>query len=400
MEARPSIDRLRTISSGLRPQFIPTFAEDDVVFIPNASGETAEVVARREHDGVNIALPASFQPRKNQLDAVRALSMMRDQSARLTLWGAINNANPYVLSVRELIVTLGLRDRVILAGFGTESDVYSTADIVPMTSSSEGFGRPLIEAAYNGLPTVTYDFEFGPRDAIEEGGSGFIVPVGDVGRLAEKLELLVADERLRTRFGRRARELYDERFATEKILERHRRMLGPHKRTSVNLVEAFATDGGEPVSIDDLVHRVRRSSGGPIHHVTVGSRTPVRDVQIDDGMRVRTPKTVRWPGSTRITFRSSQGEVISYTSAVGSVDRRYLANTTSDQRLEVLPWLRRDGVGVAGLSRVTVPTMVWHWWLPGRVHKSYPRIAASARRAPRHVMWKMRQLSKNCRNLT
>ena len=67
---------------------------------------------------VNIALPASFQHRKNQLDAIRALSRLEDDSVHLTLWGNISPLNPYFIAVNELIDSLGLRDRVSIPGFG------------------------------------------------------------------------------------------------------------------------------------------------------------------------------------------------------------------------------------------------------------------------------------------
>jgi glycosyltransferase involved in cell wall biosynthesis len=393
MEARSSIDRLRTISSGLVSMFVPTFDEADVVFIPNASGETAQLVEPRKHDGVNIALPASFQPRKNQIDAIHALSKLRDSSARLILWGAINSANPYLRTVRELVEDLNLGDRVQIAGFGTEEDVYSTADIVLMTSSSEGFGRPLIEAAFNGLPTVTYDFEFGPRDAVEDGESGFIVSVGDVAGLAERLEALVSDESLRHRFGRRAREVYDERFATEKIVGRHRTMLGPESGTVADLAEELSPNSREPIAARELIHRVQHSYSGTVHWITVAGGAFVHDVLVDDGHGVRTAKAQRSRWSTRIAVRTSSDSVISYAPAPASTDRHYLANITREGRLEVLPWLRRDAGGrTTGFTRVAVATLAWHWWVPAQMHWFCVRIGRRLRRLPGDVAWKVRHL--------
>ena len=187
MATRGMVDRLQTVAAGLRQQFVSAFAEEDVVFIPNYPGEGPGQVERDPHEGVNIALPASFQHRKNQLDAVKALSRIRDDSVRLTLWGNISPLNPYFIAVNELIEDLGLSDRVSIPGFGSEHDVYATADIVLMTSLSEGFPYPLLEAMYQGRPTVSYDFDFGPREAIEDGGSGYIVPIGDVDQLAARL---------------------------------------------------------------------------------------------------------------------------------------------------------------------------------------------------------------------
>jgi glycosyltransferase involved in cell wall biosynthesis len=341
IEARDAIDRVQTVAEGLRSQFVPTFAEADVVFVPNLHSPSP--LRRVEHEGVEIALPASFQHRKNQLDAVRALALVDDESVRLTLWGNINPLNPYFIAVRQLVSSLGLDHRVRTPGFGTESDVYSTADIVLMTSLSEGFGYPLLEAAYHRLPAVAYDFDFGPRDAIVDGETGFIVPVGDVEQLATRLTELAADETLRGRFGERARALFDERFATEAVVARYGELIGPPGGSAADLAELFSTDGGEPVRVEDVSHRYRRAGGRRLHQVTVSSPVPICDVRIDDGERVATPRVRRLPGATRIEFPASAGtEVVSYSTVPGSPDRHFLGSATRAGGLDVPLYLRRD----------------------------------------------------------
>ena len=390
MASRDVIDRLQTVADGLRQQFIPTFADEDVVFIPNFPGEGPGAIQRVEHEGVNIALPASFQHRKNQLDAVRALSLIEDESVHLTLWGNINRNNPYFVAVRELVDSLDLRGRVHMPGFGTEHDVYSTADIVLMSSLSEGFPYPLLEAMYQGRPTVSYDFDFGPREAIEDGASGYIVPLGDVEQLAARLGEVAADAELRERFGRRARERYDERFAPSAVVEQYREFFGPHD-APLDLASVFTTDGQEPIGTGEIEHRARRTRGGRLHQVTVTSPVGLHDVQVDDGVQTRAAKVRTQRGTTRIEFEASAPVVISYTTAPGSGDRRYLASTTAQHELVVLPHLRRDaryGAGrpaaqdtIFGTSGGTLP-----------LHAP-TALAHLAVRAPRDVVWKVRDVA-------
>ncbi|WP_422115103.1 glycosyltransferase family 4 protein [Brachybacterium sp. UNK5269] len=390
MASRAVIDRLQTVADGLREQFIPTFDESDVVFIPNFPGEGSGIIQRVEHEGVNIALPASFQHRKNQLDAVRALSLIEDDAVRLTLWGSINPRNPYYVAVRELVDALDLSGRVRLPGFGTEHDVYSTADIVLMTSLSEGFPYPLLEAMYQARPTVSYDFDFGPREAIEDGGSGYIVPLGDVEQLAERLRQLAADASLRERFGRRARERYDERFAPAAVAEQYRDFLGPHD-APIDLAQVFATDGTEPIAVDEITHRVRRSGGHRVHQITVQSPTLLHDVQVDDGTRTAAPQVRSRRGTTRIDVAAAGPAVVSYTTAPGSGDRHYLASTTAGGDLEVLAHLRRDagyGAGRPGMVDTVFATSGGTGTLRGM-----GTLTSLVKRAPRDVLWKARQVA-------
>jgi len=390
MESRGVIDRLQTVADGLREQFSPVFDPEDVVFIPNYPGEGPGSIQRAEHEGVNIALPASFQHRKNQLDAVRALARIEDDSVQLTLWGNINPRNPYYVAVRELVDSLGLAERVHMPGFGTEHDVYSTADIVLMSSLSEGFPYPLLEAMYQGRPTVSYDFDFGPREAIEDGGSGYIVPLGDVEQLSGRLAELAGDAALRERFGARARERYDELFSPAAVAEQYRDFLGPHD-APLDLSEVFATDGIEPVGVDRIEHRVRRARGRRVHQITVDSIVGLHDVQVDDGTRTQTAKVRTQRGSTRIEFEAHAPAVVSYTTAPGSGDRHYLASTTVDHELEVLMHLRRDARHGAG--RPDVVDTVFGTSSGNLPLSAANAIAHLAQRAPRDLIWKARQVS-------
>src|SRR5699024_2688230 len=169
------------------------------------------------------------------------------------------------------------------------------------TSLSEGFPYPLLEAMYQGRPTVSYDFDFGPREAIEHGGSGYIIPLGDVDELAERLGELAADPALREQFGARARERYDERFAPAAVAEQYRDFLGPHD-APIDLTEVFATDGVEPIAAWEIGHRVRRSGLRRVHEVTVDSSVQLYDIEVDDGETITHPQVRREDGRTVIEF--------------------------------------------------------------------------------------------------
>lgn len=339
-EARASIDIVQTVAEGLREQFIPQFAPEHVVCVPNI--HRAVDVPRTPHDGVRIVLPASFQHRKNQLDAVRALARIEDPSVHLMLWGNISPLNPYFIALQEEIEHLGLEDRVQIPGFGTEQDVYGTADIVLMTSLSEGFGYPLLEAAHHRLPTVAYDFDFGPRDVIEDGESGYIVPLGDVDQLARRLAALVGDDELRRRLGERARAIFDERFSADAVVDRYAAVLGPADAREVDLAELFATDGHEAVEAGAVSHRTRGWGPRKVHQLLVRSDAPLHDIRIDDGTRRAEPAVERSPGRTMIEFPATGSDVVSYASEPGSADRHYLVGPVTGDRAPLLPRLRRD----------------------------------------------------------
>ena len=84
----------------------------------------------------------------------------------------------------------------------------------------EGFGRNIIEAMASGLPVITTANCAGP-DLIEDGVTGFIVPIRDVDAICEKLawindhpqEALEIGERARGRVSSLTQAHYRQRFA-------------------------------------------------------------------------------------------------------------------------------------------------------------------------------------------
>lgn len=107
---------------------------------------------------------------------------------------------------------LGIRRSVELTG--AEADVrphLAWADVLLLTSRTEGLPGIVIEAASAGLPVVAYDV--GAVDEIvEDGASGLLVPSRKPAGAAAALTLLAGDDDLRARYGARARRIAEDRF--------------------------------------------------------------------------------------------------------------------------------------------------------------------------------------------
>ena len=74
-----------------------------------------------------------------------------------------------------------------------KKEMLSSSFLV-LPSRSEGFGMVLIEAMACGLPCVSFDCPCGPRDIIQNGKNGFLIPPGDTDALADGIEKLIQDE--------------------------------------------------------------------------------------------------------------------------------------------------------------------------------------------------------------
>ena len=101
---------------------------------------------------------------------------------------------------------LGLEQDVVLPGYVRNPFAYmSKCDVFVLSSQYEGLPNVLLEAMTCGAAVVSTDCPSGPSEIIVPGENGLLVPVGDVRRMAEAIELLLANPELRRRMGRRAR---------------------------------------------------------------------------------------------------------------------------------------------------------------------------------------------------
>jgi glycosyltransferase involved in cell wall biosynthesis len=88
-----------------------------------------------------------------------------------------------------------------------------------MPSRREGFGLVYLEAMAHGLPCIgsTHD---AAGELIQDGISGFLVDQSDIGLLAERIALLLTDERRRRQMGDRGARRVAEHFTYERFAAR------------------------------------------------------------------------------------------------------------------------------------------------------------------------------------
>ena len=105
---------------------------------------------------------------------------------------------------------------------GLSSDIrqdYLDSSIFAMSSRYEGLPMVLLEAQAAGLPIISFECKCGPKDIVEDGISGYLVPEGDTEALASRLKELMDDEGLRQKMGAAAYEASD-RYDIEIIMKK------------------------------------------------------------------------------------------------------------------------------------------------------------------------------------
>lgn len=141
---------------------------------------------------------------------LRAFAMVR-RTTKAKLW--ICGDGPLKFELQQQASHLGISDDIRWLGFvDNPYAVMKSASIFAMSSDSEGMPNALIEAQGLGLPAVSVDCDFGPREIIEANSTGFLTPQGDCAKLAGAMHRLITDAPLRESMGRaaadRARTLF------------------------------------------------------------------------------------------------------------------------------------------------------------------------------------------------
>jgi glycosyltransferase involved in cell wall biosynthesis len=120
--------------------------------------------------------------------------------------------------LHTLAAKLGVGEYVRFIGFVANPYAWmARAELFLLSSRWEGFPTVAAEALAAGVPLVLPDCNFGPRDVIEPGVSGELVPVDDVDALAEKLAALIADPARRAKLAKAGAERV-QRFAIDAMI--------------------------------------------------------------------------------------------------------------------------------------------------------------------------------------
>jgi glycosyltransferase involved in cell wall biosynthesis len=108
-------------------------------------------------------------------------------------------------SLQALVSDLGLQDHVCLPGrVGNVGDWLTRADAFAMTSRYEGYPNALLEALASGVPAVACDVLTGPRELIQHGVNGLLVPANSYEALTQALHLMMTDDLMRSQMAGQA----------------------------------------------------------------------------------------------------------------------------------------------------------------------------------------------------
>jgi glycosyltransferase involved in cell wall biosynthesis len=123
---------------------------------------------------------------KDFLTLIEAFNLLKDDNnAKLIILGEGEMRN----TLQSKIDSLNLTDRIVLQGFSDNPYAFMRKiDLFVLSSKWEGLPTVLIEALACGAQVVSTDCKSGPREILNNGQFGSLVPVGDIEGLATEIQ--------------------------------------------------------------------------------------------------------------------------------------------------------------------------------------------------------------------
>jgi glycosyltransferase involved in cell wall biosynthesis len=153
------------------------------------------------------------------LQAARILADQR-RDVRFLMIGAHSVEEHYRPEVEALAGKLNIGDRIIFTGQREDVPrILQEVDIVVHPSLTEGLSNVILEAMAAGIPVVATRAG-GNSELVDDGRSGFLVPVRDAVQIANAVTRLLDQPEMARAFGERARQRVIDEFALNRMLSK------------------------------------------------------------------------------------------------------------------------------------------------------------------------------------
>ncbi len=139
----------------------------------------------RNKEGKIILSIGRLSEQKDFRNLILSFSQIREESnAKLIILGEGDER----INLNKLIKELNLEEYIDMPGFINNPYKYmANSDLFVLSSKYEGFPNVLIESLACGIPIISTDCPSGPREILDDGKYGKLVPVGDVDALAKAI---------------------------------------------------------------------------------------------------------------------------------------------------------------------------------------------------------------------
>jgi N-acetylgalactosamine-N,N'-diacetylbacillosaminyl-diphospho-undecaprenol 4-alpha-N-acetylgalactosaminyltransferase len=210
------------VSRGLKNDMKAYFGLKNVKYIYN--GLRVKISSKPKNppkDNFTFITYARLFEQKDHKTLLEAFSNIKRKGTKLF----VGSDGPLRKELASYSKKLGVSDRVTFLGWTkNKSKHLKKADAFVLSSKREGFGYVLIEAMQYGLPIVSTDTKYGPKEILDNGNYGLLVPVGNVPKMRNAMEKLMSDKAIYQSLSKKALER-SKYFSEEKMLRNYARII-------------------------------------------------------------------------------------------------------------------------------------------------------------------------------
>lgn len=169
--------------------------------------------SQRDYSTLKLVTVGSVNERKNQLNLIKCLNAVQDESITLTIVG---EGSTYE-QCKEYISRHNLKQVKMLGSRTDVSDILADCNVFILPSLGEGLPMAGIEALRSGLPVVLTDVG-GNRELID--GNGLLIGTSNEDILRAIKTIIESKDEL-LEMGRRSRDLFLEKFDAKKMIREY-----------------------------------------------------------------------------------------------------------------------------------------------------------------------------------
>ncbi len=156
----------------------------EVVVIPHGVNLPKKVEPIPER--FDVGYLGAVGPDKGLIYLIQAWAMLNYSDSRLILAGSgTETLGPFIRQVADKA------NFVLLGRVASPSDLYNACSVYCQPSVTEGFGIGILEAMAHGRPVIASQGA-GASDLVDDGVTGFVVPIRNPGAIAERINQLKA----------------------------------------------------------------------------------------------------------------------------------------------------------------------------------------------------------------
>ena len=144
--------------------------------------------------------------------------------------------------ILNIISDNGMEDRISFCGVKSQidvinemrkADIYILPSIIASDGDREGLPVSILEAQAMQIPVISTRHT-GIPEAVIDGVTGFLLTENDIEAIAEKMEVLISDERLRKKMGQQGRRIVEQYFKQEDEIKNLIKIINEIKRFDVS----------------------------------------------------------------------------------------------------------------------------------------------------------------------